>query len=611
MKLWRKRRDKQTGEAVATAAPKKKRFKKWIIITAPILVIAIVLFALRGFVKKDSKTVTQYQYVTAEKRDVTSALSSSGTLEAADSYTLTTLVEGEVLSADFEEGDVVTKGDTLYKIDDSDTTNSLESAQLSLSQSQRSYDKKVASKADLTITSPISGVITGLTIKIGDTVNTQNAIATIEDVSKLTLTEYYSEDYAGQIYKGMTAVVSVPDQMMNLSGKVSEVSSLKRTSATGVTCFAVTVEVNNPGSLTSGTEATCWLQANGGAEIYPSISDSDGLDCIARSTIRAGVSGTVAQVKVSNSDTVTAGQTLVLLTSDTLDDDITSAANSLKNAQLSYENQEKKLDNYTISAPISGTIVEKDYKQGETVESGKTLCIIYDLSSLTLTMNVDELDISKVQTGQTATITAEAASGSKYEGTIIKVGINGTTSSGVTTYPVTIRVDKTDGLLPGMNVDVSITINQSKDSLAIPSAAVVRGNKVLVKSTDGSTGEGAPEGYKYATITTGVTDGTYVEIKSGLSQGDTVAYVSDTPTSTQTANSVIGFGVPGAGGGQGGVPGGGGQGGAPGGQYNRTATQSSSKATTSSSKASTSSSKASTSSSSKTSSQSGAGGNAP
>ena len=464
MKLWRKRREKQTGEAVVTAAPKKKRYKKWIIITAPILVIAIVLFALRGFTKKDNKTVTQYQYVTAETRDITSALSSSGTLQPADSYTLTTLVEGEVLSANFEEGDVVKKGDALYKIDDSDTTNSLESAQLSLSQSQRNYDKKVASKADLTVTAPIGGVITGLSVKVGDTVGTQNAIATVEDDSKLTLTEYYSNEYAGQIYNGMTAVVSIPDQMLNLTGTVSSVSSTTRTSDTGVSCFAVTVEVKNPGALTSGTKATCWLQTSGGGEIYPSISDSDGLDSAARSTIRAGVSGTAAQVKVSNGDIVKAGQTLLLLTSDTLDDDITSAANSLKNAQLSYENQEKKLDNYTISAPISGTIVEKDYKQGETVASGKTLCIIYDLSSLTLTMNVDELDISKVKEGQTATITAEAASGSKYEGTITKVGINGTTSSGVTTYPVTIRIDKTDGLLPGMNVDVSIIVTQSKGS---------------------------------------------------------------------------------------------------------------------------------------------------
>jgi HlyD family secretion protein len=63
-------------------------------------------------------------------------------------------------------------------------------------------------------------------------------------------------------------------------------------------------------------------------------------------------------------------------------------------------------------------------------------------------LNVDELDIAKVQVGQTETITADAAGGKTYTGIVTKVNINGTTNNGVTAYPVTIRIDETEGLLP-------------------------------------------------------------------------------------------------------------------------------------------------------------------
>jgi HlyD family secretion protein len=144
------------------------------------------------------------------------------------------------------------------------------------------------------------------------------------------------------------------------------------------------------------------------------------------------------------------------------------------------QNTQDQLDNYTIKSPIAGTIIDKEYKAGDTVESGKTLCTIYDLSYLEMTMSIDELDISQVSVGQTVTITADAAEGKTYTGTITKVSVAGTTSNGATSYPVTVRIDDTDGLLPGMNVDAEIVLSEANDVLSVSNAAVSRGNKVLV-----------------------------------------------------------------------------------------------------------------------------------
>jgi len=315
--------------------------------------------------------------------------------------------------------------------------------------------------------------------------------------------------------------------MMTLSGSVKEVSSLKRTSPTGVSCFAVTVQVENPGSLTVGTTATCWL--SGG--IYPSITDEDGLEAFDRTTVYYDISGTVDKVHVRNGEIVSAGATLVELTSDTLDDSIQDAADALRDAQLSLDSQYDILDNYTIQAPISGTIVDKYYKQGENAETGKTLCTIFDLSSLTMTLNIDELDIMSVAVGQKAQITADAVPGQVYEGTITEVGINGTTSGGVTTYPVKVQIDETDGLLPGMNVDVSIVISQELNVLTVPADAVQTGSRVLVKTADGSTVEGAPAGYEYVRVEIGASDEDHVQILSGLEAGDEIAYPMTTSLS--------------------------------------------------------------------------------
>lgn len=523
----------------AGAAPRKKRVGLWT--AAALVLIAGAALLLRLRAGRVSGSESLYTYASAQRRDITDTLSGSGVLEPADSYTVATLVSGDILSADFEEGDVVSKGDVLYEIDSSDAATSIERAELAVSQSRRTYEDKTESLASLNVTAPIGGTITGITLKAGDMAAVQSAVATIENTAVLTLTEYYADAYAGQIYAGMSAAVSVPDQMLSLTGKVSEVSSRKRTSDTGISCFAVTVSVENPGVLSSGTAATCWLSPGADA-IYPSITDDDGLDAAAVATVYAKVSGTVSQVRVKNGETVYAGQSLLQLTSDTLNNEVQSAADALRDAELSLQSQNDTLKDYTVTAPIDGTIIDKYYKQGETSEGGKALCIIYDLSYLTLTLDVDELDISQISVGQKAAVTAEAVPGSVYQGVITKIGLNSTTAGGVTTYPVSIRIADTKGLLPGMNVDISIIVRESKDALSIPADAVEHSGRVLVKTADGTTAEGAPEGYAYAQVKTGASDDDYVEILSGIADGDMVAYIPE----TASGSNILGQRPPGA-----------------------------------------------------------------
>ena len=236
--------------------------------------------------------------------------------------------------------------------------------------------------------------------------------------------------------------------------------------------------------------------------------------------------------------------------------------------------------------------MDKNYNAGEITEVNQGLCTIYDLSYLTMTLSVDELDIANIQVGQTVAVTADAVEDTTYEGVVTKVSVAGTSTGSATTYPVTIRIDETDGLLPGMSVDATITLDSAEDVLAIPAAALNRGDTVLVTAdspsaagaeaqqpedgTDAETSAGGGDAetagdessqYVSVQVTTGISDDSYIEITSGLQEGDTVVYI---PTTSSDSDMGMMGGMPGGmGGGMPSMPSGGGMpsgmGGGPGG----------------------------------------------
>lgn len=141
---------------------------------------------------------------------------------------------------------------------------------------------------------------------------------------------------------------------------------------------------------------------------------------------------------------------------------------------------------------------------------------------MTLFVNVDEMDILSIETGQKATVTFDAIENKEYEGEITSIDKNGTTSNGTTKYPVEITLTKEDSMMSGMNASVTITTSEVSDALLVPAAAVTEeGNTSYVYTEkDSKTGElsGKTE------VQTGDTDGTNIVITSGVSEGDTVYY---------------------------------------------------------------------------------------
>ncbi|MDE6898127.1 MAG: HlyD family efflux transporter periplasmic adaptor subunit [Lawsonibacter sp.] len=509
----------------ASGALARKLLRKRVVI--PVAACALAgTFALRlaGGGQPVSAAGLTYTTAPVERRDITAQITGSGALEAANSYSVTSLAEGNILTADFEEGDQVEEGTVLYTIDTSDLSSSLEQAQLSLDQAQRSYDSRVKDLEKLSVTAPKAGRVLSLEVEAGDDVSAGQTVATLRNSDVMTLEVPFLSDEAASFYVGQSASVTLESTFETLEGTVSKVDRMDTVLEGGMMVRYVTVEVSNPGALTPSQTGSVTVDGCASAGSAP-------FEYAAEENITAEVSGQVASIQAQEGSWVNRGGVILTLTSDSVEDSLQSAADSLRNAQLSLESRQDQLDNYTITSPIRGTVIDKNYKAGETSEAGKVLCSIYDLSYLTMILSVDELDISDIEVGQKVSITADAVEGKTYTGVVTKVSVAGTSSGGTTTYPVTVRIDETEGLLPGMNVDAAITLQSASGVLAIPAGALNRGNTVLVTADSPSAANGtAMEGGEYYSVPVeiGASDSSYIEITSGLQEGDTVAYIPTT-----------------------------------------------------------------------------------
>ena len=502
-------------------------------------VLLVVLVAV--IVPRRSRSASADLAYTQEKlgrRDIVNVYDGSGTINAADSYTVKSLVTGTVLTADFELGDSIEKGDILYTIDISDVENNLASAQLSVEQAQRNYDDI----ADMqNVRTRISGEVSSFAVAAGDAVQAGQTVATIRDTSVMLLAVDFPAAEAQSFVAGQAAQVMPDTTFETLNGTIRSVSGADPAGDASLMTCTVTIAVPNAGSLTTAQAAVA--QVNGVSSL-----NSAHFTYQREETVVAAASGTVSELCVKEGSTVRQDDVILRITGKDLDKQTKNAADSLRAAELQMSSAEKTISHYTIDAPISGTIVDKKVKAGDKLSANDTamqnLCTIYDMSYLEMKLNVDELKIRSLEVGQEVEITADAVPGETYKGVISSILVAGTTANGSTSYPVTVRIDDMGELLPGMNATAKITTASVKNVLALPNAALVRGSYVLVtkdspSAANAETSMTAPDGYVYVKVTTGISDDDYIEVKSGLQEGDTIAYDNSSVSATDFYSNMM------------------------------------------------------------------------
>ena len=525
--IFKKKQDAAAQQAAAGEARPAGKDKvaaffrknwKWMV---PVVCVAVLggWFILRPDRAQDANVDVSYVQTTPEKRDLSNSLSGTGTLNPANTYNVKSLVAGKVLTSTIEEGDIVEEGTVLYTVDASDATTKAEQASITLQQAQRSYDKTVDRQY---VRAEVAGVVATLKVAKGDEVTSGQEVAVIRDSSKMVLQLEFPAADAATFSVGQSAEVTLDGTFETLTGTVTAVTGTDALSTGNLLTRTVTITVRNAGGLTTAQAATATI---------------NGVSCIAAKcfeyqaerTLTTLTAGTVTAINVQEGGAVNKDDIVLQISGEDLTEAIQSAAETLRSAELNMDNLQEAMNNYTVTSPISGTIIEKNAKAGDALTAGADLCTIYDLNYLVMVINVDELQVSDVSVGQSVQVTADAVPDKTYTGTVTRVSMKGSSNGGTTTYPVTVRIDETEGLRPGMNANAEIVIAEAGNALAVPNAAIVRGGYVLVTKDSPSAANAdpdmtAPEGYVYVPVKIGVSDDDYTQIISGVTGNDTVAY---------------------------------------------------------------------------------------
>ena len=510
--------------------PEKKKFslkgllggkkRRWVkVLIAVVVVAAIVTGCLARMAGNVNQQIAgNYLVATAQRQDLTVSVTGTATLQPADSYNVTTLLSGDILEAPFEEGDLVSKDSLLFAMDSSDAQDSMDRAQISVQQAQLSYQQ---AQEALHPTATLSGTISEVYVRNGDSVNAGSQLARIVASTELSIDFLFPFAAPSDFYVGQTATVFVDGYAGSQAGTVTSVSNSTAITSNGKPSVSVRVRLNNPGAISDAYTASAVIGN------YTSYGQAT-VSMPASTVVYAAGSGTVTGFSKLAGSTVSKGEVLCTVESETIRDQVENARLNLQSAQLSANTASDSVDDYNITSPIAGTVIEKNFKAGDKVDgaSSGTLAVIYDLSFLELELAVDELDIGKVEVGQRVEITADALEGQTFEGVVDRISISGTTANGFTSYPVTIVIEDYGDLKPGMNVSASIIGEEIPDALCIPVDAVDRGNTVTVPGPGAlsADGQSVADITKLETreVSLGRSDDEYIEVTGGLEEGDVV-----------------------------------------------------------------------------------------
>ena len=157
-----------------------------------------------------------------------------------------------------------------------------------------------------------------------------------------------------------------------------------------------------------------------------------------------------------------------------------NAQSSVAAAKTNLDNAQIALEDARIAAPINGVVIEKDVSLGQVISSatnnaggGTLLLQMADLGQVMDSTLVSESDIGNVKPGQKATVKVDAYPNRAFTGTVEKIAPEATVQQSVTMFPVLIRLDNKDGaLMPGMNSDVSVLVQQRTNVLTVPNDAL-------------------------------------------------------------------------------------------------------------------------------------------
>jgi len=524
--------------------PKKRKqqvnVKKLVIVL--IIVILVLFGAFLGLRYLKQKITERFadtetsSILTAEVTtgSISTTVYGKGTLSNEDSETLTLPSTVEVTDIYVSVGDSIQDGDLLASVNSSTVLQAMAEKQSEID----ALDEELADISEDTISDTVTASVSGRVKLIYASEG--------DDVTEL------------MVDKNALMVLSLDGYM----AVDIETEALSRKDTVTVTTEDGTAYEGTVSSI-AGNKAVILITDDGpenDAKVTVSDSEGTGLGTgnlyIHEQVTVIGFAGTVSTVDVEENQSVAAGDTLLTLT------DVSYSANYatlLKERKELEEELQELLKVYReggVYAHSSGTVTavsEGKYAAAKTSSSssasmmgasgfsfGSSATTASSSSSsgsdttisycpgeyMEVTISVDEADILSLTVGQEASVYISSLSEDAYAGTLTEVGNSGTSSNGVTSYTAVVQIEKQEGMLSGMTATAYVTIEGTDNALLIPAEALTETSTTAFVYTtydeETDTLGGMVE------VELGLQNSRYVEIRSGLEEGDTVYYKDET-----------------------------------------------------------------------------------
>ncbi|MGD8813124.1 MAG: efflux RND transporter periplasmic adaptor subunit [Anaerolineales bacterium] len=447
--------------------------KRWILVAALIVVVVGGAIGLRIYrIRQAENQLSELQTVGIETGQLTATVGATGTVRADQSTVLAFETTGIVGTVFVDTGDSVAEGEILAELQPSSLSPQVILAQADLVNAQKALTD----------------------LLVSDIQRTQAYLTLIQSQEALHTAVYNWETFRlGYPNATWYEQNSVDRQLSIAEDRLEDAQEALDALSEGDEGRAEALQAvaDAQAAVDLANWLVAWYEGDEPGEIDRSLLD--------------------ANVAIAQAGLTDAQRSWERVANGPHPDDIAAAQARINAAQAT-------IDLATIAAPFSGTITSSFVQHGDLVTPGTLAFGLSDLSPLFVDVQISEIDINRLQTGQEVVLTFDAIPNQTYLGTINQIDMVGTAIQGVVNFKVIVELDGVDeAVKPGMTAAVNIIVSQIDGVLLIPNRAVrVRdGQRVVYLLKD--------DQIEPVAITLGASSETYSELVEGdIEIGDLV-----------------------------------------------------------------------------------------
>lgn len=473
-----------------------------------------------------SKSTTSGIETSAVKRgNIIQSISTTGTVDSSEIKNLSVQVSGEVLQTS-TTGSHVKKGDILLKVDNTKLLLSIEQSKInvevaesSLKQAQISYKAALdANHVAIQVAQKNNELAQQSSDNAYNNLENTNSIGNASIESATIALQNAQNSFNASINQAQVSLDQATNQLNIVKGNSPSDEKLASSEAS-----VANAQASYNSSVTSATNSLNSASASLNQAQEQASSNSENAE---NSYKQALINQSIAYWNTLSS--LEQAQQKIQSTIES----INSAKKQVDLAKISLETASLDLNKNVIVAPFDGVILSSAFNQGEYSSSGATAISIASDDFL-IKSSVNETDITKVSIGNNVNLSFDAYPEKEFQGEITSISEAPTVLNNITSYEIKVRLKNTDKLklLYGLSTNLTIITAKAEKVLMIPVQAVYKENGkefvdiLLTPPANSKTTlnmKDISKSIKKIEITTGISNYTYVEVKSGLNEGDLV-----------------------------------------------------------------------------------------